>query len=164
MPASQFNVIADAVAARLNALLAVESIPVQAYRAYLPVWNLDNDFGATWDPDNPSAPDVVKVACVPAREDLNALTRGLDDFEEAIDVVVVAKVPDASNATLDPLASFADALRDALRGTTIDTGDGGKAAWVGAERIPVYDARALDEDALFLTAITVIFRKAVIRG
>jgi len=136
--------IADAVVAELNAAFGAGTFGVgfTAVRAYVP------EFALT-AVDSPTACVAVKSF------DEGVASRSSTQTDYAIDVAVIQKVANLTNATLDPLMGTVQAIADFFRLRPLS---GYAASWIRSSNEPPYSQEHLREKQVFLSVLTLTYR------
>lgn len=135
--------VADAVVEALND--ATLSQDLAAERAYVPVHTL-KELAAG-----------LKVTVVPAALTASPLSRRDDDFDYLVDVGIQRKLDGVGPDDVDPLMLLAQEIVDLFRNKPLgETG----ARCMRVANAPVFDPASLDERRVFVSVISLTFRKA----
>jgi len=133
--------IADAVTAELNA--GGFSEPFTAQRLYRPQFELADM-------------DTLHVTVVPQGISIEAVGRGLNQYDFRIDVAVQKRFSEGDAAELDPLMQLVEAIVDYFRFKRLETTP--EAAWVKTENAPIYSPEHMEQLRQFTSVVTLTYR------
>jgi len=138
--------VADALVTHLNGLSL--SLSFTASRAYVPDFDMKN-MKVTDDP-------LVRVTLFDEeRTPLNRTARVQMDI--LLDVGVQRKIPDAANATIDPLMDFMEEIIAGVEGVVLLPGVN-PASWNGTVRPEIYNPDLQEENLIFRSLARFTFR------
>jgi hypothetical protein len=129
--------LAEAVVAALNHA----ELAVHAQRHYRPVYDL-------------AQLRELKVSVVPRSITIAGISRGVNQFDAAVDVAIQKKI--AADSELDGLMNRAEQVSDLFRLKRLAAMP--SALWLKTENSPIYSPEHLEQHRVFTSVLTLSFR------